>query len=919
MNSLTTQIKATRTYPVAIAILAALLLVTVFGGSGAKAFPSGAHLYSDAWAGQPSGLLSSPYDAAVDQANNRVYVMDTGNNRVQVFNTDGVYQFQFGSYGSGNGEFNIARGIAFNSGRVFVADGGNNRIQVFTGDGQFLYKFGSSGNGAMQFNNPIGVAATGNPALIYVADTNNHRVSTFYEGGPCGSNCVDPLGTVGGTGSGDGQFLQPFGVDITYETSDGVCPGDYAVMYVADYGNSRVQKFKANPCFLPNLASQYELKWANPGQPFKTKVGPNGNIYTATSVGTPISVRTPNGVAVTSWGTAGTGDGQFRFARGLGVSSTQVFVADGNNNRIQRFSPTGTFQTKWGISQNGDGEFAGPNDVAQDSAGNIYVVDTNNSRVQKFNSSGRLLTKWGTEGTGDGQFNNPLGIGVDSTDTVWVMDTGNNRVQKFNTSGVFQSKFGTFGNGNSQFNGPRDVAFIGTSTYVVDGGNNRIQAFNTSTNAYITQWGGTGSGNGQFSFANSIASAGAYLYVSDNNRVQKFNFGGTYVTSISITSPVGVAWANDELVVVKSGSGTIVNYLAPNSSPTVISSPYEACSTGDGNGELSSPQGVSLFGGTSTTMYIADAGNNRIVKNTISGLHIGTDPTDCGTNGALGNSQFTSPQQVATNANGDIFVADFGANRVVRYDSTGAAISRWGMGGGSDGFIQPTGIGVGADGNVAVADTNTLRRFSNVGAQLNSVSIPGGTRDVAVGSGNDVYRLTSTGVTRYNSSLVSQGSWGSSGSGNGQFSAAQGIATDSAGNVYVADTGNNRIQKFTSTGTYVSQIATTSPFDVAVGPGDERIYALKLSSPAGIRTYTQGGTAIESFGSTGAGVGQFSSPYGIAVTPGGRVAVGDTGNARVQLFDFTNSRTLYDSKITDYGGNELTVPAIPSTTVTGGF
>ena len=85
--------------------------------------------------------------------------------------------------------------------------------------------------------------------------------------------------------------------------------------------------------------------------------------------------------------------------------------------------------------------------------------------------------------------------------------------------------------------------------------------------------------------------------------------------------------------------------------------------------------------------------------------------------------------------------------------------------------------------------------------------------------------------------------WGSPGGGNEQFSEPFGVATDAAGNVYVSDYNNNRIQKFTNTGTYLTQ-----------------------------------------WGSEGSGDGQFDRPYGVATDAAGNVYVVDAGNNRIQKF-----------------------------------
>jgi tripartite motif-containing protein 71 len=90
-----------------------------------------------------------------------------------------------------------------------------------------------------------------------------------------------------------------------------------------------------------------------------------------------------------------------------------------------------SFITKWGSQGEGDGQFHFPTDVALDSSDNVYVADTNNNRIQKFDSEGTFITKWGSRGEGDGQFNNPTGVALDYSDNVYVVDANNNRIQKF--------------------------------------------------------------------------------------------------------------------------------------------------------------------------------------------------------------------------------------------------------------------------------------------------------------------------------------------------------------------------------------------------------------------------------------------------------------------------------------------------------
>jgi hypothetical protein len=87
-----------------------------------------------------------------------------------------VYEGKWGSTGSGNGQFNLAQGIAVApNGSIYVMDTRNYRVQYFTSTGSFLGKWGSRGSGNGQFNEARGVAVAPN-ADVYVAETINDRV-----------------------------------------------------------------------------------------------------------------------------------------------------------------------------------------------------------------------------------------------------------------------------------------------------------------------------------------------------------------------------------------------------------------------------------------------------------------------------------------------------------------------------------------------------------------------------------------------------------------------------------------------------------------------------------------------------------------------------------------------------------------------
>jgi hypothetical protein len=135
--------------------------------------------------------------------------------------------FFWGSYGSGNGQFDSPHGIAVDgAGYVYVVDQNNNRIQKFNNNGNFIRKWGTLGSGNGQFEQPLGIAVD-KDFNVFVADFNNNRIQKFDSAG----NFITKWGMLG---SGDGQFDGPTGVAV--DTN--------GYVYAADYNNCRVQKFQ---------------------------------------------------------------------------------------------------------------------------------------------------------------------------------------------------------------------------------------------------------------------------------------------------------------------------------------------------------------------------------------------------------------------------------------------------------------------------------------------------------------------------------------------------------------------------------------------------------------------------------------------------------------------------------------------------
>jgi DNA-binding beta-propeller fold protein YncE len=149
----------------------------------------------------------------------------------------------------------------------------------------------------------------------------------------------------------------------------------------------------------------------------------------------------------------GDGEGEFENPYSVEVDSQgNVWVADLNNNRVQKFDSDGNFLLEFGSFGSEEDEFDHPRQVAVDKDVEfLYIVDSNNNRVRKFDSDGNFIKSWGSEGTGNGEFNLPVSLIIDSKGDIVVDERGNNRVQKFDSDGNFLLKFGSKGHGDGQF------------------------------------------------------------------------------------------------------------------------------------------------------------------------------------------------------------------------------------------------------------------------------------------------------------------------------------------------------------------------------------------------------------------------------------------------------------------------------------
>src|SRR6478752_2617482 len=159
--------------------------------------------------------------------------------------------------------------------------------------------------------------------------------------------------------------------------------------------------------------------------------------------------------------------------------------------------------------------------------------------------------------------------------------------------------------------------------------------------------------------------------------------------------------------------------------------------------------------------------------------------------------QFLYPNSIAVDSIGNVYVSDNGNSSVQKFDSNGNLITKWAVGSGNGQLNSPGGIAVDSNGNVYVSDynSNSVIKFDSNGNLITkwAVSNP---EDLTVDSNGNVFVTNYIGVSKFDSNGNLFTKWGSFGSGNGQFIGSGGIAVDSAGNVFVTDGENNRIQVF---------------------------------------------------------------------------------------------------------------------------
>ena len=693
---------------------------------------------------------------------------------------------------------------------------------------------------------------------------------------------VTLAGSSGKSGNVDGvgnaaQFNSPFGI-----TLDGA-----GNIYVADLANHNIRKILPGGAVitLATLTGAYSA--------YGVVLDGMNNLYVACQQG--LLEVSPTGV-VTSFANAG--------GQGIGIDTFGNFYVASASAVLQKVTPAGVVSILAGVPSGGGGgsldgtgsgaQFSNPTGVAVDTNGFIYVGDYGNGTIRKVTLGGTVTTLAGLSGNHssvDGigsaaRFSGPSGVAVDGAGNVYVADLGNNfTIRKVSLTGVVTTLGGLAGNGGSvdgagsaaRFVGPFGVAVDNAGyLYVTDEADGTIRMgvpANSPPKVIVQPQSFTETANYGASF-NALAVGQTPIYYQ------------WYQNGVAIPGATNTTYSISALQSNQAGNYTVI---ASNAVGTATSSnasltvnlPYTfftlagksgtpGCSDGAGSSALfNGPQGVAVD--NTGNVYVADTGNDTIRKISPSGVvtTLAGRATSVGSVDGLGSiASFSSPADLAVDGTGNLYVADAANYRIRKVTPAGMVTTLAGNnsgnetdGSGTNAILSyPVGVTLDGSGNLYVVDYfgNALRKISPAGVVTTVTNLPqnvynngsGGPEEVAVDNVGNVYiaefnnstilKVTAAGVMTTFAGLT--GSTGSKdGTGNAvRFTNPNGVAVDSVGNVYVADTYSYTIRKITPTG-----VVTTL---------------------AGLAGY---GACVDGMGTNA----EFNQPFGIAVDGAGTLYV----------------------------------------------
>lgn len=469
----------------------------------------------------------------------------------------------------------------------------------------------------------------------------------------------------------------------------------------------------------------------------------------------------------------------------------------------------------------------------------LYVVDEKKSALLIYDASGKPLKTIGGYGEKPGFFSEPRGVAVGPGGKVYVADTGNHRVQMFDADGGFLYAFGEKGSEPGRLRSPQSVA-VGSDgrIYVADTGNDRVQVF-TEEGILLYQVGAPGKLQGQLRGPTRVAvdpSDDVYVLDRGNDRIQKFDASAKFMRDFPLDG--------NDLAVDSYG----FMYVLDGRNGKVIEESSEGLpvgkfgSYGTGIGQMKKAEGISI--GADGALIVLDTGNSRVhrveLTNKLKNVQL---PLNSASKLLVSGPTRSWPITAAALAvHGDVtyaYLPEGGPFAILGAD--GKVKTRFGAAKGKGGDVTRSsgGLAVSKKLGVFVSDTpgSRLQRFSLEGQWQANIGESQGFFD---GHAKE-----------------------------GRISHPTGVAINEDGTVYVADTGNRRIDAFSPDGVFVFSIGPKvgnymlqEPVAVAwdktgflyfVDKGLKKVFKCEPS-----------GAFLAAWGEEGDGPGQFKAPVSIA-------------------------------------------------------
>ena len=578
-----------------------------------------------------------------------------------------------------------------------------------------------------------------------------------------------------------------------------------------------------------------------------------------------------------------------------------TYIAESGGARIRKISTTGVITTFAGNGVFGNAGDGGPATAANigtcygitfDKHGNFYIADQTFDIIRKVTPAGIISTIAGTTTgySGDGgpataaQLNTPIDIVIDTNDNIYFTDWQNYVVRKINSAGIITTVVGDGSTGSTGNGGPATASELGAPFRVT---------MDNKGNLYVAEV--------IFQCIVKVDTAGILTIIADSTGTYAIgpDGDGGPAMDATMTSPCGLAVdtsghlyfsdiGNGRIRMVDLNTGLISNYAASGI----------AGYSGDGGpataAQISTPEGLACD--AAGNLYICDADNNRLRKVTAS---TGVMSTFAGQNGMFGDgvaasSEISTPSNIATDAAGNIYIADFENNRIRKVTvSTGmiSTVAGSGIAGYQNGFS--------GDGGPATAATIY---------GPNAVAVDNaGNMYISDGNNQRIRKVNAAGII---TTIAGTGTNGYSGDGGpataAKIYAPAGLAADNAGNVYFADQGNSRIRKISAAGTITTVAGTGTagfsgdgapatiakirfPSDVALD-GMGNLYIADAYNNRVRKVDTLGlistvvGTGIAGFAGDGgpANVALINIPSGIKADSVGNLFISDGINQRIR-------------------------------------